>query len=54
MEKRISAIHQMLNGKKFGAGKPKFMFGSAPAKTTPKPSEVAIDLEIAKADYHND
>ena len=54
MDKRISAIHQMLNGKKFGSGKPKFSFGSAPAKTTAKPSEVAIDLEIAKADYYND
>ena len=54
MNKRINAIHQMLNGKKFGAGKPKFMFGSAPAKTTPKSTEVAIDLEIAKADYHID
>ena len=43
----------MLNGKKFGAGKPKFMFGSAPAKTS-VPAEVAIDLEIAKADYYSD
>jgi hypothetical protein len=43
----------MLNGKKFGAGKPKFMFGSAPAKTSVS-AEVAIDLEIAKADYYHD
>ena len=41
----------MLNGKKFGAGKPKFMFGSAPVKTTPAPLEAATDLEIAKADH---
>jgi hypothetical protein len=41
----------MLNGKKFGEGKPKLMFGSAPTKTTPKPAVVVLDLEIAEAKY---
>ena len=44
----------MLNGKKFGRGKPTFMFGSAPPKTTTKAPEVALDLDIAKAEYSYD
>lgn len=44
----------MLNGKKFGKGKPKFLFGSAPAKTSSNPQEENNDLEINKAEYYYD
>lgn len=56
LEKRVQHIYEMINGKKFGAGRPKLLFGSFAQQdvkedSAPKPVEVA-DAERVMEDIN--